>query len=122
MSAASQNNLTASLKDLRNSREKTIRAITSVVESGVLETERTDMFSLLGRTVGGSRETILLVLLIFLSVGIETGALILNAPIPPNRVKAASKEEGASNGCGNRWKVCPTMSYLLSYGIFNAYP
>lgn len=91
------NQLTTALKDLRNRKEKVLQSISSLESSTVEMGDTSNMFVLIGSTIGVRPQTIMLVLLIILAITIETGALILTSTRKPaiESEKSPSKETTA---------------------------
>jgi hypothetical protein len=87
-------NLILSLQVLRARRARILDAMAAIEKAHVQGYADSNMFILLGRTVGQPPENVLLVLLLFLAASIEAGALLLTAPgRPATGLGEASKEE-----------------------------
>jgi hypothetical protein len=72
--------LAASLQELRDRRSMLQKALDNLEASSATTYQNSNLFVLLGRALGVAPETVLLVLLVFLSACIEAGALILTGP------------------------------------------
>lgn len=86
--------LTGTLALLRDRRSRIQGTLNDLEESSGTAYDNANLFVLMGKTLGIAPETMLLVLLLFLAVCIEAGALALTAPI--KSIAPGLKEEGTA--------------------------
>jgi hypothetical protein len=84
-------NLSSSLQGLRERRATLTSALSTMEATQGEEVLNSNMFVLIGKTIGMKPEIVLLILLLFLSGSIEAGALILTSPNKP--IERLSKGE-----------------------------
>jgi hypothetical protein len=101
-------NLTSTIAGLHQKRDQAVNEMTALEAGASINYDPSNLFVLVGKTIGVKPEILMFIVLMFLAVAIELGALILASPPKPRKGLIERSEEVQSDCAKKDVLRCPT--------------